>query len=95
MIEDGLQELAPLLTGDIRQFDAVGEVVEVNVAGDNPTAGVNGLILLLRFGDEVRIRNVVRQLQSVFVKRLLAISKSEDGKFPSADLRWALQMCVR
>ena len=47
VLEDGLQELAPLLLGDLFRDNTVRDVVHVCVSGDNPRCDISRLVIPL------------------------------------------------
>jgi hypothetical protein len=61
MLENRLQELAPLLLGYLLCDDAVRNVVHVRVSGDNPCRDVGSLVFLFGAQNEVRVGGVVCQ----------------------------------
>ena len=76
MLENGLQELAPLLCHNLLSNNAVRDVVHMRVSVDDPGGNVDSLVLLLGAQNEVGVRGVICQVHGVLDCRLLATSES-------------------
>ena len=90
MLEDGLEELAPLLFRNLLRDDAVRDIVHVRVSGDDPGGDIDSFVLLLGAQNEVGVRGVICQEHGVFNCRSLANSESADTLSKGFNLRGML-----
>ena len=65
MLEDGLEELAPLLFRNLLSDNAVRDVVHMRISGDDPGGNVDSLVLLLGTQNEVGVRGEICQVHGV------------------------------